>query len=219
MSDPIVPRTPRVKVGALVGLMEGKPRKANLGTLALLIALGEPADDFLEGALGTRASGVLGAGDAIRMLAGGGRTAIVTAPGGHFFTVAGTARFQRDHPRLGRRLRVFSIHRPLPELVEELNRFNPAVLSGFLGMLTLLAGEQEAGRLRIRPALIIPGGETLTTGLRKRLATAFGAKVRAAYAATECGFLSMGCAHGWYHVSSDWVDADYRPTPPVIGLL
>ncbi|PKW18187.1 phenylacetate--CoA ligase family protein [Saccharopolyspora spinosa] len=173
----------------------------------------------MEGALGTRARGMLSVGDAVRMLARGGRTAIVTAPGGHFFTVAGTARFQRDHPRLGRRLRFCSIHQPLSELVDELNRFNPAVLSGFLGMLTLLAGEQEAGRLRIRPALVIPGGETLTTDLRERLATAFGAKVRAAYAATECSFLSMGCAHGWYHVSSDWavlepVDADYRPTPP-----
>ncbi|TQS24075.1 phenylacetate--CoA ligase family protein [Microbispora sp. KK1-11] len=173
----------------------------------------------METALGSRAAGMVGAGDAIRILARGGRTAIATAPGGHFYTVAGTARFQLDHPRLGRRMRVFSIRRPVPELVDELNRFNPAVLSGFLGMLTVLAGEQEAGRLRIRPALVIPGGETLTMDLRRRLAAVFGAKVRAAYAATECGFLSVGCAHGWYHVNSDWavlepVDADHRPTPP-----
>jgi phenylacetate-CoA ligase len=173
----------------------------------------------METALGSRAAGMMGAGDAIRILARGGRTAIVTAPGGHFSTVATTARFQLDHPRLGRRMRVFSIRQPLPELVDELNRFNPAVLSGFLGMLTVLAGEQEAGRLRIRPALVIPGGETLTMDLRRRLAAAFGAKVRAAYAATECSFLAIGCAHDWYHVNSDWailepVDADHRPTPP-----
>jgi phenylacetate-CoA ligase len=173
----------------------------------------------LETALGSRAASLLGAGDAARMLARGGRTAIVTAPGGHFYTVAATARFQMDHPRLGRRMRVFSIRQPLPELVDELNRFNPAVLSGFLGMLTALAGEQEAGRLRIAPALVIPGGETLTMDLRRRLAAAFGAKVRAAYAATECSFLAIGCADGWYHVNSDWailepVDADHQPTPP-----
>ncbi|GIF45816.1 phenylacetate-coenzyme A ligase PaaK-like adenylate-forming protein [Asanoa ferruginea] len=173
----------------------------------------------METALGSRAAGMMGAGDAIRLLARGGRTAILTAPGGHFSTVATTARFQLDHPRLGRRMRVFSIRQPLPELVDELNRFNPAILSGFLGMLTVLAGEQEAGRLRIRPALVIPGGETLTMDLRRRLGAAFGAKVRAAYAATECSFLAIGCAHGWYHVNSDWaivepVDADHRPTPP-----
>lgn len=173
----------------------------------------------MEAALGSRAAGMMRAGDAVRMLARGGRTAIVTAPGGHFSTVASTARFQLDHPRLGRRMRVFSIRQPLGELVDELNRFNPAILSGFLGMLTVLAGEQEAGRLRIRPALVIPGGETLSTDVTRRLAAAFGARVSAAYAATECSFLAIGCAYGWYHVNSDWallepVDVDHAPTPP-----
>ncbi|MGW5364618.1 phenylacetate--CoA ligase family protein [Actinopolymorpha pittospori] len=170
-------------------------------------------------ALGSRAGGVIGAGDLIRMAARAGRTAVVSAPGGHFFTVATTARFRLDHPWLGRMMRVFSIHQPLPDLVAELNRYNPASLAGFLGMLTLLAGEQEAGRLRIRPAVVIPGGETLSAQARERIATAFHAKVRAAYAATECGFLGLGCAYDWYHVNSDWavvepVDSDHRPVPP-----
>ncbi|MCY1061540.1 hypothetical protein [Nannocystis sp. SCPEA4] len=169
--------------------------------------------------LGARASGGVGLRGLFRMIARAGRTAILTAPVGHFFTVATTARFQLDHPRLGKMLRIFSIRRPLPELVAELNRFDPAVLSGFLGMLTLLAAEQEAGRLRIRPAIVIPGGETLTDEVQARLASAFQATVRAAYAATECGFLAGGCKHGWYHVNSDWavlepVDADHRPVPP-----
>lgn len=172
----------------------------------------------VETALGSRAGSLLGVREIFRTLTRGGRTAVVTAPGGHFYTVAGTARFQLDHPRLGRRMRVFSISLPLPELVEQLNEFNPAVLSGFLGMLTVLAGEQEAGRLRIRPAMIIPGGETLTVELRERLANAFQGKVRAAYASTECSF-GFGCEHGWYHINADWallepVDADYRPVPP-----
>ncbi|HZE40158.1 MAG TPA: hypothetical protein VE172_15225, partial [Stackebrandtia sp.] len=52
-----------------------------------------------------------------------------------------------------------------------------------------------------------------------RLATAFGAKIRAAYGCGECAFLSNGCPEGWYHVNADWavaepVDADYRPVPP-----
>ncbi len=182
----------------------------------------------METALSSRAATMMSVADTVRMLARGGRTAIVTAPGGHFYTVAATARFQLDHHRLGRRMRVFSIRKPLPELVDDLNRFDPAVLSGFLGMLTVLATEQEAGRLHIRPALIIPGGETLSTDVARRLGSAFGAGVRAAYAATECSFLAIGCAHGWYHVNSDWallepVDADHRPTPPgelsLTGLL
>ncbi|WP_214413932.1 hypothetical protein [Sphaerisporangium fuscum] len=173
----------------------------------------------VHAALGTRTSGGLGAGDVIRVLARAGRTAIVSAPGGHFFTVASAAWFRRERPLLGRTLRVFSINQPLPDLVAELNRYNPASVAGFLSMLTLLAREQEAGRLRIRPAVLIAGGETATADSLERLATAFHTKVQAAYAATECGFLSFGCGSGWYHVNSDWVvvepvDADLQPVPP-----
>ncbi|MFC4562242.1 phenylacetate--CoA ligase family protein [Nocardiopsis mangrovi] len=170
-------------------------------------------------ALGARTSGGLGAADAARMLARAGRTAVVTAPGGHFSTVAATARFRLDHPWAGRILRVFSIEQPLEDLVAELNRYRPATLSGFLSMLTVLAGEQRAGRLRIRPGVVIAGGETMTGKARDELASAFGAQVRAAYASTECGFLSVGCAQCWYHLNSDWalaepVDADHRPVAP-----
>ncbi|WP_433433400.1 hypothetical protein [Nonomuraea sp. CA-141351] len=62
-------------------------------------------------------------------------------------------------------------------------------------------------------------GETLTADSRARLAAAFHTRVRASYGCTECGFLTFSCAHGWYHVTSDWavvepVDVDYRPVPP-----
>ncbi|GAB3896217.1 hypothetical protein GCM10027612_50260 [Microbispora bryophytorum subsp. camponoti] len=95
-------------------------------------------------AVGQRARAGLGVGDLVRLMRGAGRTAIVSAPPGHFSTVAGAARFRRDHPRLGWMLREFSIHMPLPELAAELNRYNPSSLAGFSGMLGLLAGEQEA---------------------------------------------------------------------------
>ncbi|MCA2220825.1 hypothetical protein [Nonomuraea aurantiaca] len=173
----------------------------------------------VETSLASRSSADVGVGDVIRTLARAGRTAVMSAPGGHFLSAASTARFRKDSPRLGGRMRAFSIHQPLPELTAELTQYNPAILVGFLSMLTQLAGEQEAGRLRIHPVLIIGGGETSTAADLDRLATAFRAKVRVAYAATECSFLSLGCRHGWYHVNSDWavvepVDADYRPVPP-----
>lgn len=170
-------------------------------------------------AVGQRVRAELKVGDFVRLLRGGGRTAIVSAPGGHFSTVATAARFRRDHPRLSWMLREFSINQPLTDLAAELNRYNPGSLTGFSGMLGLLAGEQEAGRLHIHPAMVIAGGEALTPENRERIAAAFHAQVRSAYAATECGFLAYGCAHNWLHVNSDWavlepVDADYRPVPP-----
>ncbi|MEV0083687.1 phenylacetate--CoA ligase family protein [Saccharopolyspora sp. NPDC050642] len=169
-------------------------------------------------ALVSRTRGLLGFRDVVRVLARGGRTAVIAAPSGHFYTVASAERFRRDHPRLGRIMRSFPIDQPLPTLVDELNRYNPANLAGFLSTLTQLAEEQEAGRLRIRPSVVMPGGETLAADARDRIAAAFHAKVRAAYAATECDFLSVGCARGWYHVNSDWavaepVDADHRAVP------
>jgi phenylacetate-CoA ligase len=104
--------------------------------------------------------------DVVRLLARGGRTAVVTAPGGHFYTVASARRFRLDHPWLGRIMQVFPVDRPLPELVEGLNRFNPASVAGFLSMLTQLAAEREAGRLRIRPATPRPNAPSSVSAAR-----------------------------------------------------
>lgn len=170
-------------------------------------------------AVGSRAKGGMGIHGNLRVLTHAGRTAVIAATGGHFYSAASTARFRLDHPRLGRILRVFSINQPLPDLVAGLNDYNPASIAGFLSLLTTLADEQEAGRLRIRPAMVMPGGETITDEARQRIATAFGALVRPAYMATECSLLAFSCAHGWYHLNTDWVvvepvDADHRPVPP-----
>jgi phenylacetate-coenzyme A ligase PaaK-like adenylate-forming protein len=169
--------------------------------------------------LGSRAMAALGVGDVVRTITHLGRTAVIAASGGHFLTTASTARFRQDSRLAGQIMRVFPLNQPLPELVADLNRYNPASVAGFLSVLTLLAEEQEAGRLHIRPVLLIPGGETATSEAVERIARAFRAKVRPSYACTECTYLSFSCAHGWYHVNSDWavvepVDADHRPVPP-----
>jgi phenylacetate-CoA ligase len=153
-----------------------------------------------------------------RLLAGRGRLAMVTATGGHFASTAAAARLRRSrHGR--RRVRALSVHTPLPELVAQLNAFGPAVLAPYATTAALLATEQQAGRLRIRPALIALAAEGLPDGEIARIAAAFGAAVGNSYAATECPFLSYSCRQGWLHVNADWaivepVDADHRPTPP-----
>ncbi len=169
--------------------------------------------------LSRRSDTGLGFRDLLGLLGRGGRTAIVAAPPGHFYTYASTARYRLEHPRLGRMMRLFSIQQPLPELVAALNDFRPAILAGFLSSITLLAAEREAGRLTIDPIMVRPAGETVTERARERIGTAFGAKTRSVYACTECFFLSHGCDQHWYHVNADWavlepVDADHRPVPP-----
>jgi len=115
--------------------------------------------------------------------------------------------------------RIFPVTMSMPELVEQLNGFRPVYVECYPTIGALLASEQEAGRLRIRPALLRLGGEGLTDGEYERIRTAFGAKILDLYGANEFPALMVKCSHGWYHTHDDWmvfepVDANYQPTPP-----
>lgn len=161
----------------------------------------------------------LNVGDLIRILAGGGRMAMVNATGGHFASAVAATRLRKGSRRRGQVIQVFSVHTPLPKLVAELNRFRPAIVAPYASMAALLAGEQEAGRLHINPVLMVLSAEGLAAGEYDRIARVFNAKVGHSYAATECPFISYSCEQGWLHVNSDWVvlepvDADYQPTSP-----
>ncbi|MEU4360346.1 phenylacetate--CoA ligase family protein [Promicromonospora sp. NPDC023987] len=170
-------------------------------------------------AIGARTlSSWLTATDVARIVARGGRTAMVIATGGHFASTTAAAALRKNRLRRNR-IGVFAVDTPVPELVEALNVFRPALLTPYASMGALLATEQEAGRLHIDPALVVLSAEGLPTGEYDRIATAFGAKVRHSYAANECPFLSQSCAQGWLHLNSDWailepVDADHQPVPP-----
>lgn len=163
--------------------------------------------------------GWLGIGNTIRVLAGGGRIATVAATGGHFLACSGATRMRKTSWWLSS-TRVFSVHMPLPELVAQLNQFRPTIVIGYGSVVALLAGEQAAGRLHIKPVLLLPSGETLGASQYDHIVGQFHAsKIRDLYGSTECPFVSFSCEHGWHHVNSDWVvlepvDADYQPTRP-----
>ncbi|MFI7741759.1 phenylacetate--CoA ligase family protein [Kocuria rhizosphaericola] len=153
-----------------------------------------------------------------RRLRGRRRTAAIFVTGGHFAGAAGIARAQREHPRLAAGSRLFSALDPLPHLVAELNDFAPSLLAGYPSVLDLLAAEQAAGRLRLRPALLLAGGERLGPSARQRMGAAFGCPVRDTYGASEFPGMAYDCGHGWLHLHADWVvleavDARLRPVP------
>lgn len=155
----------------------------------------------------------LSAGDVGKILARGRRLAMINALGGHFASAVAVARFR------GRRsVRAFPVDMPRSQMVEHLNDFQPAVVAVYAGTAAALASEQKAGRLRIRPVLVVLSAEGLPLPEYKRIADTLQARVRHSYAATECPFLSYSCEHDWLHVNADWlelepVDADYQPTP------
>jgi len=154
--------------------------------------------------------------DILRIITGGGRIAAVLAAGTPTATGVGISQFG---PRLGMAFQALSVHTPMPELTTKLNEFQPLVLTSYRTVTKLLANEQEAGRLHIKPVLILPVAEGLPLDEYDRIAKVFNTKVGNCYAASECLFLSYSCKHKWLHVNADWVkvkpvDADYRPTPP-----
>jgi phenylacetate-CoA ligase len=149
----------------------------------------------------------------------GNRVAALVIGGGHFggATIFESAR--RDHRWPFDRIRVFSVARPVPELVRELNAYQPAQVIGYPTALLVLAEAQLAGHLRIRPAVVASGGDWLGPAARHRIEAAFGRPMRQNYGASEFPPLAWDCARGTLHVGADWailepVDADGRPVPP-----
>lgn len=149
----------------------------------------------------------------------GVRWAAVMGTGGHFMGAGWMELERRRSGWRSRGYRVFSVQRPLAELVTALGAFDPTIITGYPSALELLAEEQMAGRLHVRPILVETGGESTAPGARDRMASAFGCAIHNAYGASEFLSLGVSCAHDWLHVNSDWeilepVDADFRPTPP-----
>jgi phenylacetate-coenzyme A ligase PaaK-like adenylate-forming protein len=148
----------------------------------------------------------------------GGRQAALFATGGHFLGVTMIERRRHARPWRTRMSRIISVLTPLPEIVKELNEFQPAMVGGYATMLILLVEEQEAGRLHIDPALITSSGETLSPQSRKQIETAFGCTVTESYGCSEATPLTITCRHQRLHVNSDWfileaVNKSYEPVP------
>ncbi|MDX1815878.1 MAG: phenylacetate--CoA ligase family protein, partial [Thermodesulfobacteriota bacterium] len=149
----------------------------------------------------------------------GCRTASIVATGGHFTSsvIGGLAR--QRFPRLSEGNRTLSLLAPIPHLVRELNRFRAAILGSYPTAMSVLSGEQEAGTLRIAPALVLTGAEWLSPANREKISSAFRCPVRDTYAASEFMGIAYDCDRGRLHLNADWlvlepVDKGYRPVPP-----
>ncbi|WP_245298541.1 phenylacetate--CoA ligase family protein [Sinorhizobium sp. A49] len=108
---------------------------------------------------------------------------------------------------------------PIEAIVETLNAYLPQVISTYPSFVRQLAGEQQAGRLRIKPRLIRTSAETLTQDARDIAAETWQATVANSYVCTEAGPMGHEClgADG-LHLAEDAfvfeaVDADNRPVP------
>ncbi|HML47570.1 MAG TPA: AMP-binding protein, partial [Clostridia bacterium] len=156
--------------------------------------------------------------DLAAMIRRGNRTIGVFATGGFYLGNGSVRALQRSMPWKKRRMGVTSALLPVPEIVKQLNRFQPAMLGGYPSNLELLIEKKRSGRLTISPALIMTGGEYLSDDLRARLSEAFECSVQTSYACTEGGTIACECRERRLHINDDWVivepvDRDNNPVP------
>ena len=142
----------------------------------------------------------------------GKKTAGVFADYG-FYLACGMSRYlQLKMPGKQTKITV-DVNAPEDRIIKALNDFQPAMLSGYPSNLALLADYDE---LKIRPDVVITGGELLTDAVRKKLADKFGCYVQTHYSCTEAGEIACECPEGHLHINEDWVilepvDQDNRP--------
>lgn len=115
-----------------------------------------------------------------------------------------------DPPETGSfaRMRAFTIHRPIAEILPAAVEFNPTVLYGFPGHLARLAVEAEG---RLRPRLVFTSGEVLDPTTRRAIESGLSAPVLDVYGCTEIKEIAWQCPErGGYHLNADWtvVEAD-----------
>ncbi len=109
---------------------------------------------------------------------------------------------------------------PLETIIERLNAWQPKVLIAYASMMRLLADEQLAERLQIRPHAVFTSSEVLTQETRQRIVQAWGDKLFNQYAATESGSLAAECNHHQgMHLMEDLVifevvDQENHPVRP-----
>ena len=107
---------------------------------------------------------------------------------------------------------------PLPRLVEALNQFQPTFLHVYPSVAMWLADEQQAGRLRLAPQMLVTIAELRTTEMTQQLQEAFGVQPFNAYGCTE-GLWGSECEHHQgIHLFEDTtlvenLDGDGQPVP------
>src|SRR5262245_1451059 len=90
------------------------------------------------------------------------RLAYYGAIGGHFAGVTMIRAATRGIARLFVKVRFHEVNDPLPPTLAQLNEFQPDILTGYTGALTVLAAKQREGVLRIAPILIGTAGESMS---------------------------------------------------------
>ena len=99
---------------------------------------------------------------------------------------------------------------PPEKVIEEINKFKPDFIGGYVGMLGHLALLKEKGLGKdISPRVIATTGSPLTKSLKELMIKSFNATIFESYGSTETGPIAFQCKNGNYHVMSDFVYLEF----------
>lgn len=85
-----------------------------------------------------------------------------------FYLGCGSVKFNlRKMPWKKNKMKTCDVRKPMQEIVNTLNEFQPSMLGSYPTALELIASEQEKGNLHIHPAIIMTGGEYLNQDVRE----------------------------------------------------
>jgi phenylacetate-coenzyme A ligase PaaK-like adenylate-forming protein len=149
----------------------------------------------------------------------GCRLAAIYTTGGPYFSNTFLTIRQKFLPLRSRHFLLLQAQASTEELAQSLNRFKPAILSGFPSVLLRLCDEQTTGRLHIKPVCIIADGEYLDDESRAKLSSSFDCDVLSSYSSAETGVIAYECREHHLHLNDDRiilepVDDLGRPVAP-----
>ena len=128
------------------------------------------------------------------------RMAFIGAIDGHYAGVT----LASDVPKIMATYIQVSVNDPTDKTVMHLNKFYPDDIRGYPSGLEILASEQLAGRLSIKPTNIVSSAEPLGTKTKKLIEETFGITPYNFYAASESIGIAQDCKeHNGMHVFND----------------
>ena len=148
----------------------------------------------------------------------GKTTAGVFASDGFYLACGMSKYLQLKMPKKKNKITI-DVNEKEEKVIEELNKFNPSMLSGYPSNLALLSNYKE---LNIKPQIVITGGELLTDEIREKLKNKFNCYVQTHYSCTEAGEIACECSEKHLHINEDWVivePVDKNNNPVGYGVL
>jgi len=144
------------------------------------------------------------------------RHAFILKTDGHY----GGVKLCQGAPGIAFRQQALSITAPLDQVLRKVQRFQPHLLAGYGSGLCLLAQQQLAGKIHIRPSRVMSSGEPLTPEMAQTIRDAFHVAPSDVYAASESLAIGVSCRHGrGIHLFDDWhgielIDGKGHPAKP-----